>query len=91
MCFHLSHPPQIGPQVVEWSANLMVNGMKLREIEKVAKSEKRALWTNYVPVATGQTKLSDTFTGKVIEVVSGDCLCIKDMATRTERRITLSR
>ncbi|MEW5304675.1 MAG: hypothetical protein WDW36_007269 [Sanguina aurantia] len=77
-------------KVVEWSANLMVNGMKLREIEKVAKAEKRALWTNYVPTATGQTKLSDAFTGKVIEVVSGDCLCIKDNATRVERRVTLS-
>ncbi len=38
-----------------------------------------------------QTKLSDTFTGKVVEVVSGDCLVIKDAASGQERRVQLSR
>jgi hypothetical protein len=38
-----------------------------------------------------QSKLSDTFTGKVVEVVSGDCLVVKDGATGTERRVQLSR
>ena len=40
---------------------------------------------------TLQSKLSDTFTGKVVEVVSGDCLVIKDVASGTERRVQLSR
>jgi staphylococcal nuclease domain-containing protein 1 len=41
---------------------------------------------------TGQTKLSDTFVGKVVEVVSGDTLVVKDInAGGAERRISLSR
>ena len=36
------------------------------------------------------TKLSDKFTGIVTEVVSGDCLIVKDNASRVERRINLS-
>ncbi len=38
-----------------------------------------------------QTKLSDTFLGKVVEVVSGDCLMIKDLTSGVERRVQLSR
>jgi staphylococcal nuclease domain-containing protein 1 len=41
---------------------------------------------------TGQTKLSNTFVGKVVEVVSGDTLVVKDInAGGAERRISLSR
>ena len=41
---------------------------------------------------TGQTKLSDTFVGKVVEVASGDTLVVKDInAGGAERRISLSR
>lgn len=42
-------------------------------------------------VADLQTKLSDNYSGKVIEVVSGDCLVIKDSASGLERRVNLSR
>jgi hypothetical protein len=38
-----------------------------------------------------QGKLSDTFRGRVIEVVSGDCLVIKDSGSNVERRVQLSR
>jgi len=45
-----------------------------------------------VPQNTGQTKLSDTFVGKVVEVVSGDTVVVKDInAGGVERRISLSR
>lgn len=40
--------------------------------------------------ASNSAKLSDTFTGHVIEVVSGDCVVVKDDATRTERRVQAS-
>jgi hypothetical protein len=33
---------------------------------------------------------SDKFTGRVVEVVSGDCLVVKDRASGVERRINLS-
>ena len=36
------------------------------------------------------TKLADDFTGKVVEVVSGDCLVVKDSASGVERRVNLS-
>ncbi|KAG2491495.1 hypothetical protein HYH03_010073 [Edaphochlamys debaryana] len=77
---------------VEWSLALMAPGaaLKLRDVEKAAKAEKRAMWTGYVPAPTNQTKLSDNFSGKVIEVVSGDCLVVKDSANGAERRINLS-
>ncbi len=66
-------------------------GQKLRDLERAAKQAKVAMWQNYVPAATNSSKLSDTFVGKVIEVVSGDCLVVKDKATGGERRIQLSR
>ena len=36
------------------------------------------------------TKLADDFTGRVVEVVSGDCLVVKDSASSVERRVNLS-
>jgi endonuclease YncB( thermonuclease family) len=78
---------------VEWSLNLMTNGaMRLREMERSAKQAKRGIWVNYVPQNTGQTKLSDTFLGKVVEVVSGDTVVVKDInGGGMERRVSLSR
>lgn len=79
-------------KAVEWSLNMMTNGaMRLREMERQAKQQKRGIWVNYVPQNTGQTKLSDSFLGKVIEVVSGDTLVIKDINAGVERRLSLSR
>lgn len=66
-------------------------GLALRRIEQSAKDSRIALWQGYVPVASNQTKMSSVFSGKVVEVVSGDCLVIKDKATGVERRINLSR
>jgi staphylococcal nuclease domain-containing protein 1 len=80
-------------KAVEWSLNLMTNGaMRLREMERAAKQAKRGIWVNYVPQNTGQTKLSDTFLGKVVEVVSGDTVVVKDInGGGVERRVSLSR
>ena len=36
------------------------------------------------------TKLSDKFTGSVCEVVSGDCIVVRDAANGQERRVNLS-
>jgi len=80
------------PQAVEWSLNMMTTGaQRLREMERTAKQARRGIWVGYVPQNTGQTKLSDTYTGKVVEVVSGDCFIIKDAAAGVERRVTLAR
>ncbi|GMH33782.1 hypothetical protein BSKO_01616 [Bryopsis sp. KO-2023] len=63
---------------------------KLRELERTAKQEKRGMWSNYVPAATNSAKLSDQFTGKVVDVVSGDTVVVLDKESRTERRVQLS-
>jgi staphylococcal nuclease domain-containing protein 1 len=77
---------------VEWSLQMMtVGGMRLREMERAVKTAKRGIWHAYVPVATGQTKLSDSFVGRVNEVSSGDTLIIKDVNAGVERRVQLSR
>ncbi|GFR42157.1 hypothetical protein Agub_g3009 [Astrephomene gubernaculifera] len=77
---------------VEWSLALMAPSaaLKLRDVEKVSKAERRGVWTGYVPAPTNQSKLSDHFTGKVIEIVSGDCVVVKDAANGAERRVNLS-
>ncbi|GLC57824.1 hypothetical protein PLESTB_001270800 [Pleodorina starrii] len=77
---------------VEWSLGLMpiTAAYKLRDVEKAAKAERKAIWTGYVAAPTNQTKLSDNFTGKVVEIVSGDCVVVKDSANGLERRINLS-
>ncbi|KXZ48282.1 hypothetical protein GPECTOR_29g59 [Gonium pectorale] len=77
---------------VEWSLGLMPTSaaFKLRDVEKAAKAERRAMWTGYVPAPTNQTKLSDNFSGKVVEIVSGDCVVVKDAASGLERRVNLS-
>ena len=70
---------------------MTVGATRLREMERAAKLAKRGIWHNYVPAPTGQTKLSDTFVGKVVEVASGDTLVIKDVnAGGAERRVQLS-
>ena len=70
---------------------LNTGALKLREAERSAKMEKKGQWVNYVRQSTGQEKRNDAFDGKVIEVVSGDCLVVKDANTHAERRINLSR
>jgi staphylococcal nuclease domain-containing protein 1 len=78
-------------RAAEWSLNMMTSGaFKLREGERSAKQSKVGMWHNYVPQATNSAKLSDAFTGIVVEVVSGDGLVIKDASCGTERRVTLS-
>jgi staphylococcal nuclease domain-containing protein 1 len=70
---------------------MTVGALRLRETERAAKAAKRGIWHSYVPVATGQTKLSDGFVGRVNEVASGDTLIIKDVNAGVERRVQLSR
>ena len=66
----LLHPLQTfgepSSQVMEFSVNMISNGsQRLRDLERAAKQRKVGIWTNYVPVASNQGKLSGTFIGKV--------------------------
>ncbi|KAI7986472.1 Ribonuclease TUDOR 1 [Camellia lanceoleosa] len=54
------------------------------------------IWTNYIPPATNSKAIHDqNFTGKVVEVVSGDCIIVADDSVPygsplAERRVNLS-
>jgi staphylococcal nuclease domain-containing protein 1 len=51
------------------------------QAERAAKQGKVGMWHNYVPQTGNSAKLSDKFQGTVAEVVSGDCLVVKDKAS----------
>lgn len=78
-------------KTVEWSLNMMTSGaFKLREMERAARQARLGLWHSYVLQPGASAKLSDNFTGTVTEIVSGDCLLVRDSASNTERRVNLS-
>ncbi|KAG0567867.1 hypothetical protein KC19_7G168000 [Ceratodon purpureus] len=85
-------------KVVEWSANMMEEDAKrkLKAAELQAKKDRLKIWTTYVPPQTNSTAILDVnFSGKVIEVVSGDCVVVADDAApygspAAERRVNLS-
>ena len=69
-------------QAVEWGLAMMITGsQRLREAERRAKQAKAGIWHDYVPPASAGTKLSDKFTGTVVEIVSGDVICVRDEAS----------
>ncbi|XP_011082808.1 ribonuclease TUDOR 1 [Sesamum indicum] len=83
---------------VEWSASLLEDDVRrrLKNAELHAKKTRLRIWTNYVPPATNSKAIHDqNFTGKVIEVVSGDCIIVADDSLpfgdpSAERRVNLS-
>ncbi|KAH9328340.1 hypothetical protein KI387_000448 [Taxus chinensis] len=85
-------------KVVEWSASMMEEDSKrrLKTAELQAKKDRLRIWTNYVPPASNSKAIrDDKFTGKVVEVVSGDCIVVADDAAPygsplAERRVNLS-
>lgn len=83
---------------VEWSANMMEDEAKkkLKAAELEAKKTRLRIWTNYVPPTSNSKAIHDqNFTGKVVEVVSGDCVIVADDSIpygspQAERRVNLS-
>ncbi|KAF3629235.1 hypothetical protein FXO38_06792 [Capsicum annuum] len=83
---------------VDWSANMLEveAKKKLKSAELEAKKTRLRIWTNYVAPATNSKAIHDqNFTGKVVEIVSGDCLVIADDSLpfgdpSAERRVNLS-
>jgi hypothetical protein len=44
-------------KAVEWSLNMMTTGaMKLRELERTAKQNKKGIWYNYVPQVSSRVQ-----------------------------------
>ncbi|KAJ0973495.1 hypothetical protein J5N97_021454 [Dioscorea zingiberensis] len=79
---------------VEWSANMLEGSAKkrLKDAELQAKRNRLKMWTNFVPAATNSKAIhGQNFTGKVVEIVSGDCIIVADDADSfAERRVNLS-
>ncbi|CAN4086531.1 unnamed protein product [Withania somnifera] len=83
---------------VDWSANMLEveAKKKLKNAELEAKKARLRIWVNYVAPATNSKAIHDqNFTGKVVEVVSGDCLVVADDSLpfgdpSAERRVNLS-
>ncbi|OIW19304.1 hypothetical protein TanjilG_16838 [Lupinus angustifolius] len=83
---------------VEWSANMMEEEAKrkLKAAELQAKKTRLRIWTNYVQPPSNSKAIHDqNFTGKVVEVVSGDCVIVADDSVPfgsplAERRVNLS-
>ncbi|XP_075490164.1 ribonuclease TUDOR 1-like isoform X1 [Primulina tabacum] len=83
---------------VEWSASLLEDDARrrLKNAELQAKKSRLRMWTNYVPPLSNSKAINDqNFTGKVIEVVSGDCIVVVDDSLpfgdpSAERRVNLS-
>ncbi|KAM7273402.1 hypothetical protein ACFE04_028066 [Oxalis oulophora] len=83
---------------VEWSAKMLEGEAQrnLKNAELEAKKTKLKIWKNYVPPATNSKAIHDqNFTGKVVEIVSGDCIIVSDDSVSfgsplAERRVNLS-
>ncbi|XP_027903000.1 ribonuclease TUDOR 1-like [Vigna unguiculata] len=83
---------------VEWSANMMEEEAKrkLKTAELQAKKNRLRMWTNYVPPPSNSKAIhNQNFSGKVVEVVSGDCVVVADDSIPygsplAERRVNLS-
>jgi staphylococcal nuclease domain-containing protein 1 len=59
-------------KAVEWSLNMMTTGaMKLRELERTAKQNKKGIWLNYVP------QVSNSATGPLFPAVGEQCLNVR--------------
>jgi staphylococcal nuclease domain-containing protein 1 len=71
-----------GPQLAETEF-----AAELRELQKSAQASKKGRWHSYVAPSMGGGK---EFHAKVAEIVSGDCMIVRDVDTNEERRVYLS-
>mmetsp|Transcript_10807 Transcript_10807/g.26760 ORF Transcript_10807/g.26760 Transcript_10807/m.26760 type:complete len:884 (-) Transcript_10807:255-2906(-) len=79
-------------KVVDWSAKFSKDPELLYKSERVAKERRLRIWKDYVaPVRSAAAAASSEFPGKIVEVISGDFMVIKDFAVPpVEHRIALS-
>lgn len=83
---------------LDWSAKSLEakDQKELKSAELEAKKKRIRMWTNYVlPVTNSKAIHDQNFTGKVVEIVSGDCIVVADDALSSggqpaERRVNLS-
>ncbi|KAJ1471847.1 hypothetical protein T484DRAFT_3485485 [Baffinella frigidus] len=80
-------------KVVDWSAKFTKDAELLYKAERLAKERRLRIWKDYVPPVRSAAASASAaeFQGKVVEVISGDFLVVKDYAVPpVEHRIALS-
>jgi staphylococcal nuclease domain-containing protein 1 len=73
-----------------WSLNMLSPEVKFRltELERAAKAARKGQWLQYVP-NPNNVQNQAKFHGTVVEIISGDCLIVREDGG-AERRVTLS-
>ena len=78
-------------KVVDWSAKFSKDPALLYKCERIAKEQRLRIWKDYQAPARSATAGAAEFVGKVVEIISGDFLVIRDMAIPpVEHKIALS-
>lgn len=73
-------------KTVSWSIEFSSRAPSLRAAERYARDRQLAVWKGFKPSTTD----SELFTGKCVEIVSGDTLVVLDDNTSKSRRISLA-
>lgn len=80
-------------KVIDWSAKFAKDAEQLYKAERIAKEKRLRIWKDYTAPqrSAASTGNSAEFVGKVVEIISGDFLVVKDFAVPpVEHRIALS-
>jgi staphylococcal nuclease domain-containing protein 1 len=78
-------------KVVDWSAKFSKDPALLYKCERIAKEQRLRIWKDYQAPARSATAGAAEFAGKVVEIISGDFLVVRDMAMPpVEHKIALS-
>ena len=73
-------------KTVSWSIDLSARAPALRAAERSARDRQMGVWKGFKP----PTSNPELFTGKCVEVVSGDMIAVLDDTSGTVRRISLA-
>ena len=73
-------------RTVAWSIDFTSRAPALRAAERAARDRQLGVWKGFQPTKTSV----ESFSGKCIEVISGDMITVLDDTTRTVKRISLA-
>ena len=78
-------------KVVDWSAKFSKDPALLYKCERIAKEQRLRIWKDYQAPARSATAGAAEFAGKVVEIISGDFIVVRDLAIPpVEHKIALS-
>lgn len=73
-----------------WSMEFTSDSAQLRAAEKGARDARLGTWHDYVPNPNAAVASTDVFSGRVVEVVSGDILAIASDVSGEIRRVSFA-